>query len=248
MRMAMGVLALAGALAVGSPARLAAQQVGCSGHTRADLGFNGMSFSSGMTFVTPDLTLFGTEPVLSGIDPHGPGAGKLEEGDVLAAVDGQLITTRAGAERFAGLRPGTPVVLTVRRGGRNLDVRIVPGALCQPVLPPVPAIPQAPHIAAGGKGGLGAALSCNCSIEEGPAGAERWTFREPPRVETVGADGAAERAGLRAGDHIVSVDGVAITTPEGGRRFGAIKPGQRVRLGLLRGGAHLDIVLVADER
>src|SRR5436190_18562312 len=40
---------------------------------------------------------FGTEPVLSGIVKGGPADGKLEERDVLVAIDGQLITTSAAA-------------------------------------------------------------------------------------------------------------------------------------------------------
>ena len=234
------------AAALASPALAPAQEVsaGCTGPLEADLGYSSMTFSQGRTFMGRDLIEFGTEPVLSGIDPAGPGAGRLEEGDALVAVDGHLITTRAGALRFAAIRPGRPVLLTVRRGGRNIDVRIVPGGRCLPTPPEVPELPGPPHISAGGSGLLGVALSCNCSLEQDASGAERWSFREPPRVEAIGPGGAAKRAGLRPGDLIERIDGVPVTSPDGGRRFGALRPGQRVRLGILRGARHLEMTVV----
>ena len=101
---------------------------------------------------------------------------------------------------------------------------------------------------AGGSGLLGAALSCDCNLQLDPGGAEHWTFRAPPLVQAIGPGGAAERAGLRAGDLIERIDGLATTSPEGGRRFGAIKAGERVRLGVLRGNSHVEVVLVAGKR
>ena len=49
-----------------------------------------------------------------------------------------------------------------------------------------------------------------------------------------------------AGDLITHIDGVPITTPRGGKRFGAVRPGETVRLTLLRNGQTLtrDLTLV----
>jgi len=46
----------------------------------------------------------------------------------------------------------------------------------------------------------------------------------------------AGRAGLRAGDRITHIDGISILTPAGARRFGAVVPGQKVRLTVMRDG------------
>lgn len=239
-----GLTLVTAALLAGAASAPAQQAQGCAGRVKPDLGFSGMTFNQGTTYITTDLTLFGTEPILTGVSRSGP----IEEGDVLVAVDGELITTRAGAVRFADIQPHVPVVLTLRRGGRNLDVRVVPGATCIPESPAVPVPPAPPRVSADGSGLLGIALSCNCSNELDAHGIERWTFRAPPRVEAVGRGGAADRAGLRPGDLIRSIDGVPTTDPEGGLRFGAIRPGQRVRLGVLRDGSYLDVVLVAGKR
>jgi hypothetical protein len=71
----------------------------------------------------PDIE-FATEPTIMGIRKGGPADGKLEERDVLVAIDGQLITTRAAAIRYSWLTVGTPVRLTVRRGGVVKDVNV----------------------------------------------------------------------------------------------------------------------------
>ncbi len=247
-------LTLAAAALLAGGQRAPAQETGCRGQIEAELGFSSLTFSQGRTMIgkNGEFTLFGTEPILSGIDRGGVAAGRLEEGDALVAVDGQLITTRAGALRYAGIRPGIPVLLTVRRGGRNLEVRIVPGSQCVPdvpdipEVPDVPATPDPPRISAG-RGLLGMGISCNCTLQQDPRRGDVWTFREPPRVEAVAAGGAAQRAGLLPGDRIDRIDGAPTTSADGGRRFGAIKPGQRVRLDVLRGATRIQLVLVAEK-
>jgi C-terminal processing protease CtpA/Prc len=74
--------------------------------------------------------LFTVEPMVRGVVPDGPAAGRLREGDVIVAVDGRLITTRAGGERMASLAPGGAVTLRVRREGRELDVTLTPRGEC----------------------------------------------------------------------------------------------------------------------
>lgn len=74
------------------------------------------------------LWLFMSEPTIGALDPDGPSHGKLRAGDVIVAVDGWLITTRGGGERFSQVSPGEAVEITVRRGGIELRERIVPRA------------------------------------------------------------------------------------------------------------------------
>lgn len=73
---------------------------------------------------------FSTEPRVEAIDPGGPSAGKLHEGDVIVAVDGALVTTREGGRRLAELTPGRPIELRVRRDGRELEVSLTPATGC----------------------------------------------------------------------------------------------------------------------
>ena len=62
-----------------------------------------------------------------------------------------------------------------------------------------------------------------------------WEFEASPQIYSVETNSEAFRAGLRRGDVIVRIDGHALTTREGGRRFGAVAPGQRVEFTVRRG-------------
>ena len=73
---------------------------------------------------------FSTEPRIQGLDRNGPAWGRLQDGDVLIAIDGILITTREGGRRLANLTPGKPVELRVRRGGKEMDVTVLPRLGC----------------------------------------------------------------------------------------------------------------------
>ena len=93
------------------------------------------------------LMQFEGEPTLGEIREGGPGEGRLREGDVLVAVDGQLITTAAGSRRFSTARPGERVNLSVRRGGRVQVVSVVAQERCLPTPPPPPRPPRTPPVA-----------------------------------------------------------------------------------------------------
>jgi membrane-associated protease RseP (regulator of RpoE activity) len=73
---------------------------------------------------------FSTEPRIQGLRDGSPADGKLRDGDILIAIDGVLITTREGGRRMANLKPGVPVTLRIRRGGREMDVVLVPRLGC----------------------------------------------------------------------------------------------------------------------
>lgn len=73
---------------------------------------------------------FSTEPRIQGLDRNGPAWGRLQDGDVLIAIDGVLITTREGGRRLANLTPGKPVELRVRREGKETDVTVIPRLGC----------------------------------------------------------------------------------------------------------------------
>jgi hypothetical protein len=67
----------------------------------------------------------------SGGGEGGPATGKLQDGDTLLALDGVPITTREGSRRLANLKPGRPVILRIRRGGREKDIVLVPRLGCR---------------------------------------------------------------------------------------------------------------------
>lgn len=148
-----GLGIIAGMLALlAGPARAGAQQI--TGSTNCASGWSTLG-AIGVEEFSCDCTLnrkpgavswqFRAEPVVKRVTDGGPSDGKLREGDVIVAVDGLLITTRAGGERIANLEPGQPVTITVRRNGRETAYRIVPGEQCdsddlavtaQPPVPP----------------------------------------------------------------------------------------------------------------
>jgi hypothetical protein len=97
------------------------------------LGITGLectgSFSIGGEGKKPSYR-FRAEPVVLTIDMDGPASDILQPGDVIVAIDGMLITTRRAGNHFANPEPGEPMEFTIRRGERELDVRVVPKAIC----------------------------------------------------------------------------------------------------------------------
>lgn len=81
--------------------------------------------------------VFFTEPTILSLDPDKPASRVLRAGDVIVAIEGDLITTAEGSARYSSLPASSDVSLRVRRGGRLLDLLVPTGAVC-----PTPA--QAP--------------------------------------------------------------------------------------------------------
>lgn len=101
----------------------------------------------------------------------------------------------------------------------------------------------------GGPGWLGMGVQCSrCSIECTKRVACRWIFSEAPGVFSVDADGPADRAGIRTGDTLVSIDGKGLTTAQGGEAFGMVRPGQVLTLRYRRDGRESEARLVAGGR
>ncbi len=74
--------------------------------------------------------VFWTEPTILDLDGANPAASVLREGDVLVAVDGQLITTRGGSALFSALPPDEPTRLRIRRDGRMMELSVPVAAAC----------------------------------------------------------------------------------------------------------------------
>ena len=95
---------------------------------------------------------------------------------------------------------------------------------------------------------FGFALECTGCTRDRPEGEiplPVWHYTEYPRVVAILPDGPAERAGIREGDVLVSVEGVSILSSEGARRFSAARVAQGVRLTLERAGKSYDAELTA---
>lgn len=73
---------------------------------------------------------FSVEPTISAMRASTRPRSGLREGDVIVAIEDRLISTAEGGRRLANVPAGTPVTLRIRRGGRELDLRIVPAPGC----------------------------------------------------------------------------------------------------------------------
>lgn len=170
-------------------------------------------------------------------------------------------------------RGGRTLALPLTTGGVcSGDPRAI-GATAPRALPRAPAAPSRPSSAApraapagvrqGGRavpvptppdlqpaGWMGFGLACSgCGwAREADDPAPYWESSAPPRIHAVAAGSPAERAGMRAGDVLTDVDGYPVASRQGGRALGAVRPGQRVRLRIRRGGGSREIALVAARR
>ena len=132
-----------------------------------------------------------------------------------------------------------------------------PATPAEPVVPPTPRAPRAPRawrfespvFETVPRGWFGMSLNCSdCKSERGQGTAPVWTFNSLPEISMVEPGSPASRAGLRSGDVLTHIDRVALNTSEGGRKFGAVRPGQKVEFTVLRGGAEQRIPTIAGTR
>jgi len=86
--------------------------------------------------------------------------------------------------------------------------------------------------------------SCAINMRSGDPYAH--SFSTEPRLADIDARGPGREV-LREGDVLVAIDGTLITTAEGGRRLGSVKPGDDVRLTLRRRGREIDAHVTAVE-
>jgi len=227
-----------------------------SGGSGPDLGIGRMIAPYAIVHAADHWIQLGGELELRDIRPNGPAAGQVRDGDMLVAVDGALITTREGSEHLFDAQPGHPLRLTIRRSGRDREVVIVPtgGKLAKAEShASKPAAAEPPARTGGASrvrtpGRLGVGLSCQCTGQSSQDGAEIWSFARAPEVFAVRPDGPAAQAGVRTGDIVERIGGVPLTTPQGGRQWSAIAPGQSVRLGIRRGQTKITLVVVAAGR
>jgi serine protease Do len=163
------------------------------------------------------------------VDENSPAAkAGLKENDVILEVNGKNIE---GNEQFAGsigeTAPGTKVSLTIWRNGAKQTVSATLDSRPEnffvfrgpdfpdAALPPMPPMPPVPS----NGGNLFPTIPGNSPIVgfEGealnPQLAEFFGVKEGVLVRSVNAKTPAERAGLKAGDVVVKINGTPVTSP-----------------------------------
>ncbi|WP_081075009.1 Do family serine endopeptidase [Burkholderia stagnalis] len=130
------------------------------------------------------------------VEPGGPGAqAGLQAGDVVLAIDGKTVADSADLlGTVAGMRPGRVADLLVWRAGRASHLQATVGAFDSG---------DAPGGEAQGLARIGLALRPANEQERRQLGVSQGLVIEQ-------ASGAAARAGLRAGDVVLSVNGAPV--------------------------------------
>lgn len=96
---------------------------------------------------------------------------------------------------------------------------------------PAPPSPQGPTVR------FGFRLQCqDCNLVKGNGkDGSYWSFPQSPVVDQVEAGSPADQGGLRRGDRLTHIDGLALTSPQGGRRLAEVDAGETVEWTFLRG-------------
>jgi serine protease Do len=153
----------------------------------------------------------------------------LRAGDLIVAIDGRPVVETRVLQRLVGATPdGQELRLVVLREGRRRELRIRVGAM--------PAEAVAERVAA--EFGF---LVRDTAPDETAASA---TAIRPAVVAAVLERSAAERGGLKAGDRLLAVNGVATTSVEAARqRLREVELRSELRLRVERRGEPLDLAL-----
>ena len=161
-----------------------------------------------------------TPPEIGRVLPDGAGAtAGLQVGDVVATVEGRSVYRFEQLEEAVLLNPGLPVEMTVRRDGQTVPLVVTPKAVELDV-------------------GLG-------PRDYGDIGVYA---ANPAVVGVVQADSPAARAGFRANDIVVGVDGKAIENFEQLQDIVVGGAGKPMILAVLRDGQRLDLDVVPEAR
>lgn len=86
-------------------------------------------------------------------------------------------------------------------------------------------------------------VSGSCAVNMRTDAGYTHMFSTEPRIRGL-VDGSPAAGKLMDGDVLIAIDGVLITTREGGRRLANLKPGDPVTLRIRRGREEMDVTLV----
>lgn len=172
-----------------------------------------------LLFVTVGETF--TPAEISAVHPDSAAArAGLKVGDVFVRIDGAAVERFEDVQQIIRMNPGTPIEIVVRRDGREVTVT------ADPVVSEFTDSFGNVH-----RVGL---LGVSHFLE--------------PVIGAIAPGGAADRAGFRAGDRVLEIDGAPIV------RFGEIRvaardaPGKKLDFLVERDGARLTLVATLDAR
>ena len=162
----------------------------------------------------------------------------LEAGDIITRVDGRTIERAGELPRIVGeIKPGTKSRLTVFRRGQSRELTVTVAEFPDER----PARATAPDAQAPTKSALGLVVT-----DLGDAQKRELRVKGGVRVES--ADGAAARAGLRAGDVILSIDNAEVTDARQFQALAAKAEKSRSVSVLVRRGEWVNYVVIRPQR
>jgi serine protease Do len=153
----------------------------------------------------------------------------LRAGDLIVAIDGRPVVETRVLQRLVGATPaGRELTLVILREGRRRELRLRVGAM--------PSDAVAERVAAE----FGFLVRDTAPDEASPSAA----VPRPAIVAAVLERSAAERGGLKTGDRLLAVNGVATTSVEAVRqRLQEVELRHELRLRVERKGEPLDLTL-----
>ncbi|SDN23901.1 DegQ family serine endoprotease [Vreelandella arcis] len=172
--------------------------------------------------------------LIADLDPEGPAAkGGLQAGDVILEVNGEAVDRSSSLPRLIGrVAPGDEVDLRLMRNGEELSEAIELGSW-----PDTAGQPTASRSDSQVRLGVSVA-------ELDQATREQLDLQGGVVVREVEPDSVGARAGLRAGDILVSIDHRSLSSPEELRRIVEELPTDRaIPLRLYRDGRSLFVAL-----
>ncbi len=157
-----------------------------------------------------------TPSVIGVVEPNGPAAAAgLQVNDRIVAADGRRIDSFEDVLQTAQMNPGISIPVTVQRGDRKIDVAVKPA-----VRELVDRFGTSHRL-----GELGIS-----------------SLNSLPVIGTVNAGSAAEKAGLKAGDRVVAVDGKEIASFLALREIIVASPEKPLNLTVERQGQPLSLI------
>lgn len=146
---------------------------------------------------------------VTSVDPASPAeAAGIRAGDIIRSIDGQLIRTNSDIQsKIESEKPGTPLTLTLERGDREIQVRVVLGTASAATFPTQP----------GPSGPLAPQRQLGVRVEQvTPALRTQYNLTRDSGVVIVDVlrGSPAMLAGLQPGDLLLTIQGRQIRTPD----------------------------------
>jgi M6 family metalloprotease-like protein len=169
------------------------------------------------------------KPVIEAVAPDSPAeAAGLKEGDSVVKVSGKSVATADTVrDILRGSLAGDKIALSLVRSGKPVEISVTLTPATKPLNP---------LTAATGSGRAVIGITIGDAVRDGGV-----------KLDAVTGGGAAEKAGVKAGDVVVKADGKNVNSPEEFREVLAGKSvGDRVELIVLRGQKKLELKPVME--